>query len=50
MVLTKIFNMILSQVFAIASQKLLSRILSPYKSRHSSRDIFCDEMVLLFFS
>ena len=32
----------------IASQKPASRILLPYKSFHNTRDIFYDEMVLIF--
>ena len=44
MVLMKIFNTILLKLFAIAS-----RIVLPYKSIHCNRDIFCDEMVLIFF-
>ena len=51
MVLMKIFNTILSEVLVTASQKPVSRrrILSPYKSIHNNRDIFYEEMVLLFF-
>ena len=33
----------------ITSQKLVSRIVLPYKSNHNNRDIFYDEMVLIFF-
>ena len=33
----------------MAAQKLVSRILLPYKSIHINRDIFYDEMVLIFF-
>ena len=28
---------------------IISRIVLPYKSIHNTRDIFCDEMVLIFF-
>ena len=45
MVLMKIFNTISSLILAsIALQKLVSRIVLPYKSIHNYRDIFYDEM------
>ena len=47
--LMKIFNTISSLVLAIASQKLVSRILLPYKNLHSKRDIYYDKLVLIFF-
>ena len=43
------FINILLLMLAIASQKLVSQISSPYKSLHNNRDIFFDEMVLDFF-
>ena len=49
MVLMKIFNTISSKILVIASQKLVSRIALPYKSIHNNRDIFYDEMALIFF-
>ena len=49
MVLMKIVNTISSWIFVIASQKLVSRIVLPYKSIHNNCDIFYDEMVLIFF-
>ena len=44
----KIFNMILSLMLAIASQKLVSQILLLYESLHNKRDIFYDELMLIF--
>ena len=49
MVLMKIFDTISSYILAIASQKLVSRIVLPCKSIHNNRDIFYDEMALIFF-
>ena len=49
MVLMKNFDTILSSILAIASQKLVSRAVLPHKSIHINRDIFYDEMVLIFF-
>ena len=46
--LMKIFNPISSKILAIASQKLVSRILLANESPHNNRDIFYDEMVLNF--
>ena len=40
---------ILSQILAIASQKLVLQIVLTYKSIQNNRDVFYDEMVLLFF-
>ena len=45
----KIFNMILSLMLAIASQKLVSQILLLYESLHNKRDIFYDELMLIFY-
>ena len=41
-------HFVINTVLAIASQKLVSRIVLPYKSLQSNRDIFYDEMVLIF--
>ena len=49
MVLVKIFNTILSQILVVASKKIVSRIVLPYKSIYNNCDIFYDKMVLLFF-
>ena len=50
MLLMKIFNSISSLILAVESQKLVSRIVLSYKSIiHNHRDIFYDEMVLIFF-
>ena len=48
MVLMKIFNTILSQLLAIASQKFVSQKLLAYEGVHNNRDIFHDEMVFFF--
>ena len=49
MVFLKICYTISSLILAIASQWLVLRILLPYKSIHDNRNIFYDEMVLIFF-
>ena len=49
MMVIKIFITISSLILAIASQKLVSRILLLYESIHSKRDIFYDKLVLIFF-
>ena len=49
MVLIKIFITISSYLLAITSQKFVSRKLLPCKSHHNNRDIYYDEMVLIFF-
>ena len=46
--LMKIFNTISSKMLVIASQKLLSRIVFPFTCIHNNRDIFYNEMVLIF--
>ena len=45
----KKFYTISSYILAIASQKLVSLVVLPYKSIHNNCDIFYDEMVLIFF-
>ena len=45
----KNFNTVLLDIMAIASQKLVSRVLLPYQSIQYNRDIFYDEMVSIFF-
>ena len=37
-----------TEILAIASQKLVSQVVLPYKSIHNNRGIFSDEMVLVF--
>ena len=39
MVLVKIFNTISEEILAIRSQKLLSRIVLPYKTIYNNRDL-----------
>ena len=48
MVMMKNFNMILSQILAIASQKLVLRISLPNKRLHNNRDNIYDEIELIF--
>ena len=48
MVLMKIFNPILSLTLVIALQKLVSQIVLLNKSVQNDRDIFYDDMVLIF--
>ena len=50
MVLMKIFNTISSKMLVIASQMFVSLIVLPSKTIHNNRDIFYDEMVLIFFT
>ena len=49
MVLMKFFNSISSKMLVIASQKLVSQIVLTSKSIHNNRDMFDDEIVLIFF-
>ena len=45
----EIFNTISLQLLAVASQKLVSQILLPYKSLYTNHDIFYDKVVLICF-
>ena len=38
-----------TEILAIASQKLVSQVVLPYKSIHNKGGIFSDETVLIFF-